>query len=130
MPIVSRPGAHLGYASADVKVVHAAAEALQVREIRLFRIAYARWFGEEATEKTIERPFMRYLFSAEAPIWVRHFAREVLDRLEAGQLDPRDYGLPPRLPPLPGTLHLERAFRALLIVAWIAIVGVIAIGVL
>jgi|GEM_PF-2567032 len=130
MPIVSRPGAHWGYASPDVEAVHAAAEALQVKEIRLFRIAYARWFGEEATEKAIEPPFMRYLFSTQAPIWVRHFAREVLDRLEAGKLDPGDYGLPPRIPPLPEALHLERAFRALLIVAWIAILGVIAIGVL
>lgn len=128
MPIVSHLPGHRGYPSADVMAVHAAAEALQVREIKLFRIAYARWFGEEASEPAIEAPFMRYLFAAQAPVWVRHFAREVLDRLDTGELDPVDYGLPPRLSPPAGIAQAEGAFRALLVVAWVAIVGIVFVG--
>jgi hypothetical protein len=97
-------------ASPDVTIIAAAAEALNVREYNLFNVAYAWWFSRVAGEKEVERPFMRYLMTEQAPVWVRQFAREVLERKREGRLDPRQYGLPPAPPPLP-TSGLELFLR-------------------
>jgi hypothetical protein len=116
-------------ASPDVTNVVAAAEALNVREYNLFNVAYAWWFGRVAGEKEVERPFMRYLMTEQAPVWVRQFAREVLERKREGRLDPRQYGLPPAPPPLP-TSGLELFLRGVVFALWVLIVAIILIGVI
>jgi hypothetical protein len=116
-------------ASPDVTNVVAAAEALNVREYNLFNVAYAWWFGRDAGEKEVERPFMRYLMTEQAPVWVRQFAREVLERKREGRLDPRQYGLPPVPPPLP-TSGPELFLRGVVFALWVLIVAIILIGVI
>jgi len=99
MPIVTQFSGHRLNAPPDARDIVEAANLLQVREITFFRLAYRRWFGHEASERAIESPFMTYLFTDRTPVWVRHFAREVLRRDADGDLDPTEYGLPPRPPP-------------------------------
>ena len=77
----------------DTADVAGAAGLLEVPEFRLFEIAYARWYGREAPEREVESHFGRYLRTRNAPIWVRHLARQVAGRYRAGRLDPRDFGL-------------------------------------
>lgn len=115
--------------SPDVKTVVAAAEALNVREYNLFNVAYAWWFGRYAGEKEVERPFMRYLMTEQAPVWVRQFAREVLERKREGRLDPRLYGLPPLPPPLSISAG-EMFLRGVVFSLWVLIIAIILIGVL
>ena len=116
--------------SADVADVVAAADALGVREFRLFTIAYARWFGRAASDAVIERPFMRYLYTAEAPLWVRQFTREVLRLRDVGRLDPTRYGLPPTRPLSPVLADVEAASRIALVVVWGIIIIIVGIGVI
>lgn len=115
--------------SPDVQTVVAAAEALNVREFNLFNVAYAWWFGRYAGEKEVERPFMRYLMTEQAPVWVRQFAREVLARKREGRLDPRLYGLPPLPPPL-GISAGEMFLRGVVFSLWVLIIAIILIGVI
>jgi hypothetical protein len=115
--------------SPDVKTVVAASEALNVREYNLFNVAYAWWFGRYAGEKEVERPFMRYLMTEQAPVWVRQFAREVLTRKREGRLDPRLYGLPP-VPPPPNLSPGEMFLRGIVFALWVLIIAIILIGVI
>lgn len=127
MPIMTRFAAASPLSSADVHMVLAASDALQIREINLFRLAYARWYGHPPSERAIERPFMRYLFTEQAPVWVRHFAREVLLRLDQGRLDPAEYGLSRRRLPSAGDAF-EAWSRVLFVAGWLVIVAVLAVG--
>ncbi len=77
----------------DAEAVTGAAALLNVTEFQFFRIAYARWYGREASEREIEPHFGRYLNTMSAPVWVRHLARQITGRHRAGRLDPRDFGL-------------------------------------
>jgi hypothetical protein len=114
------------YPTPDVRDVVDACDALHVREIKLFRLAFARWFGRDPSEPELERPFMHYLFAHQAPMWVRQFAREVLLRKTEGVLDPVQFGLPPRTPQPEGDGPFETACRVLLVVAWGVIIAIIA----
>jgi hypothetical protein len=114
-------------ASPDVTAVVAAAEALNVREYSLFNVAYEWWFGRSAAEKEVERPFMRYLMTEQAPVWVRRFAREVLQLKREGQLDPRRYGLPPAPPPLSAS-STELFLRGVVFALWVLIVAILLTG--
>jgi hypothetical protein len=116
-------------ASPDVTDVVAAAEALNIREYRLFNVAYVWWFGHNAVEKEVERPFMRYLMTEQAPVWVRQFAREVLQLKREGRLDPRQYGLPP-LPNFPNVTGTEMFLRGVVFALWVLMIAVILIGVM
>jgi hypothetical protein len=114
------------YPTPDVRDVVGACEALNVREIILFRLAFARWFGRDASEKELERPFMHYLFAQQAPMWVRQFTREVLRRKTEGVLDPTQFGLPPRAANAKGGDTFETVCRFLLLFAWGIIIAIIA----
>jgi hypothetical protein len=110
----------------DVRDVVTACDALNVREIKLFRLAFARWFGRDASESELERPFMRYLFAHRSPMWVRQFARDVLHQKTQGVLDPANFGLPPRPARADGDGSFETVCRVLLVVAWAAMIALIA----
>ncbi len=114
------------YPTPDVRDVVGACEALNIREIILFRLAFARWFGRDASEMELERPFMHYLFAQQAPMWVRQFTREVLRRKTEGVLDPTQFGLPPRATNAEGDDAFETVWRFLLLLAWGAIIAIIA----
>ncbi len=128
MPIVTRFPSTLFASTADVRQVVMAAEALNVHQFRLFRLAHRWWFGGEVTDKEVERPFMQFLFTEQAPPWVRQFVREVLRRKERGVLDPRQFGLPPLPPAPPANGGLEGFLQALHFAVWTVMVAVLAIG--
>jgi len=76
----------------DTRAVIQAADALSLREFDLFRLAYSRWHGHDATEKYIETTFAAYMFQERVPPWVRHFCRDVLTRQSLNRLDPVELG--------------------------------------
>ena len=82
----------------DVWDVLRAAALLNIGEFRVFELAYRNWFGTTPREKTIERYFVPYMFNKSVPGWVRHFCREIIDRDAGNSLDPRLYGIQPKLP--------------------------------
>ena len=116
-------------ASTDVRDVADACDALDVKEIDLFRLAHVRWFGREADEKDLERPFMRYLFTQRAPMWVRQCTREVLRQKSAGTVDRTRFGLPYEDAPGDGSGPWGGTARALWVLTWLAIIAVIAVGI-
>jgi len=81
----------------DTRDVLDASALLQITEFHLFELAFERWFGREAREAELEPCFARYMFAAIAPFWVRQFCREVADRDSDGTLNPRDFGVFPRV---------------------------------
>ena len=93
-------------------------------------MAYARWFGREVSDAAMEPTFMRYLFTEEAPVWVRHFTREVLALRDQGRLDRSRFGLPPRTRPSLAPDAIDRFGRWFLGLAWGLAVIVILFAVL
>lgn len=92
-------------ATMDCQFVIQAAGALRLKEFDFFRLAYLRWWGREAQEKTLERTFADYMFHEVVPPWVRHLSREVIRCIESDTLNPVSLGAtlyrhresPPRL---------------------------------
>lgn len=80
----------------DVQEVLDASALLEINEFEVFRIAYAGWFGERATDRLIEPFFTDYMFHDIVPSWVRHFTRRVLKLSREGHLEPREFGILPR----------------------------------
>jgi len=83
---------------ADVAAVLDASAALEVTEFRLFELAWHRWFGQRPRPRRIEAHFAAYMFNERVPLWVRDFARLILDLDARGELDPRAFGIWQRLP--------------------------------
>lgn len=77
----------------DAVLVSAAAGLASVSEFDLFRAAWQQWHGAAADEQSMEPIFARYLHERTAPGWVRHFARQVIGRVNEGTLDPAGLGL-------------------------------------
>ncbi|MDH5749707.1 MAG: hypothetical protein OEY85_10400, partial [Rhodospirillales bacterium] len=74
--------------SADARAVSDAAQALNIREIDFFRLAYQRWQGVAANDKALETYFVAFMFHGRVPLWARHLARHVLHQQQQGRLDP------------------------------------------
>lgn len=85
--------------ASDASLVLSASRLLRLPEFRFFHLAYARWFGRPARDADLERVFVRFLYGAPAPLWVRHLAREVLARARTEPIGPETYGVEPILPP-------------------------------
>ena len=86
----------------DFGAVMNAAEALGISEYDFFRLAFRRWWGKEADEKTLERIFVAYMFQQAVPTWVRHLTRDVISQTADGKLDAAKLGAlkyKRRLPP-------------------------------
>jgi hypothetical protein len=83
----------------DLREVLAASSLLQITEFHLFELAFERWFGRQAREGELEACFARYMFASHAPFWVRQFCRDVATKDSDGSLDPRDFGVLPRVVP-------------------------------
>ncbi len=60
---------------ADTDCVVSAANNLEISEFRIFKDAFAAWYGKEATEQQIKPLFIRYLVEDTVPFWVRNYAR-------------------------------------------------------
>jgi hypothetical protein len=112
--------------TADVERVAMACGALDVAEIDLFRLAFARWFGRRGADPEIEPAFMRYLKTGQVPPWVRHLAREVVDLASRGILDRGRYGLP-AAPDVMAGEFLDRYSRLIVAVAFAAFLAIVSL---
>ena len=79
----------------DIRNVLDTAALLQVTEFNLFRIAYRHWHGCDASERSIEQFFVRYMFRSIVPCWVRQLCRHVLQADAEGTLEPAEFGIMP-----------------------------------
>jgi len=119
MAILAPVGNFPSPAPGDVQIVVKAARLLRIREFEIFRLAYQRWYGRRAADTDLEPVFANYLFREEAPCWVRHFTRSVIDASRQGRLDPTQFGLPPRARSEPRPLGTAGLVRYVVTVAWI-----------
>ncbi len=83
----------------DAREVLDTSALLEISEYRVFQLAYRRWHGHDATNRALERIYIRYIFYEEVPLWVRHFTRHVLQLADEGRLDRVELGLAPPPPP-------------------------------
>ena len=60
---------------ADTDCVVSAANNLEVSEFRIFKDAYAAWYGREPTDSLIKPVFIQYMVEDTVPFWVRNYAR-------------------------------------------------------
>ncbi len=81
-----------GPVNEDTRVVVEAANALGLREVDFFRLAYRKWFSRDIKPEKLEKVFAAYMFHEVVPPWVRHCAREALNRDGMGMLDPVKFG--------------------------------------
>ena len=102
--------------SGDVADVLEAAALLEVTEFELFRIAYRRWFHAEIDDTELERLYLPYMFKNQVPIWVRQLTRQVLKDADRDGLDPKTYGVMPKL------LTMDMYNRGLRYCLWIAVI--------
>lgn len=84
-------------AKTDIEDVLAAAAALDIAEVQLFREAYRKWFGAGIGEEALDRYFVAYMFAGVVPHWVRDYARQVLHNAANHRLDPVKFGILPVL---------------------------------
>ena len=97
---------------ADADLVHAARDLLGLLEFEFFRLAWTVWHGSEANDRDLERGFMAFLFRQEAPGYVRHFARRVLEDEAQGCLDPVSLGVGETVKPASPLPDLRNEFTA------------------
>ena len=91
-----------------------AAAALEVKEFKLFELAYRDWYGKKPLSQVIEVHFSNYMFNNVIPAWVRSYSRHVVELHKAGTLDPKAFGV---YQPLPSRrlIFIGRVFGTLLI---------------
>lgn len=76
----------------DIQLVDQARCLLGLMEFAFFKAAWRQWHGTEAEERRLERAFVAFLFRGQAPVYVRAFARRVLNDAARGTLDPVKLG--------------------------------------
>lgn len=64
-----------------------AANILQIGEFQLLQLAYEDWHGTEIPRDRVDAYFRRFVMGGETPIWVRQYARRIVDWDERGLLD-------------------------------------------
>jgi len=62
-----------------------AASILDISEFKLFSEAYLAWFGDRADDDDITMVFSQFMMFGELPEWADHYARRVLDDLQANR---------------------------------------------
>ena len=67
-----------------------AANILQIGEFQILQLAHKEWFGVDIPESRVDDVFARYMVSDDTPHWARHYAREILELDDQGQLDIND----------------------------------------
>ena len=65
-----------------------AANLLEVGEFQLIQLAYKVWFKEDLPEDKINKIFSEYMVTGIIPIWVTHYAQDILKLSKANVLDP------------------------------------------
>ena len=64
-----------------------AANLLQIGEFQLIQLAYKVWYNEELPEHKISNIFNEYMITGIIPIWVTHYAQDILKLDKANVLD-------------------------------------------
>lgn len=93
---------------------------LQVTEFKVFELAYKAWYGVAARQTVIEAHFSDYMFRQIIPVWVAGFCRRVVEMEQAGNLNPRDFGIYQRLPNRRMAL-IGKTYAALLLAAFLVL---------
>ena len=65
-----------------------AANLLQIGEFQLIQLAYKAWYKEDLPEDKINKIFSEYMVTGIIPIWVTHYAQDILKLSKANVLDP------------------------------------------
>ena len=68
------------------EILHAA-NLLQIGEFQLIQLAYKVWYKEDLPEDKINKIFSEYMFTGIIPIWVTHYAQDILKLSKANVLD-------------------------------------------
>ena len=64
-----------------------AANLLQIGEFQLIQLAYKVWYKENLPEDKINNIFSEYMVTGIIPIWVTHYAKDILKLDKANVLD-------------------------------------------
>ena len=68
-------------------IVISAANQLQVGEFQLLQLAYRAWHHRDLPEDQVAKLFTSYMLEHKVPPWARHYARQILERFEKGEID-------------------------------------------
>jgi len=68
------------------EILHAA-NLLHVGEFQLIQLAYKTWFSEDLPEDKINIIFSEYMVTGIIPIWVTHYAQDIIKLDKANVLD-------------------------------------------
>ena len=68
------------------EILHAA-NLLHVGEFQLIQLAYKAWYSEDLPEEKINKIFSEYMVTGIIPIWVTHYAQDILKLSKANVLD-------------------------------------------
>ena len=68
------------------EILHAA-NLLHVGEFQLIQLAYKVWYKEDLPEDKINKIFSEYMVTGIIPIWVNHYAQDILKLNKANVLD-------------------------------------------
>ena len=68
------------------EILHAA-NLLHVGEFQLIQLAYRSWYNEDLPEDKINKIFSEYMVTGIIPIWVTHYAQDILKLNKANVLD-------------------------------------------
>ena len=68
------------------EILHAA-NLLHVGEFQLIQLAYKVWYNEDLPEDKINKIFSEYMVTGIIPIWVTHYAQDILKLSKANVLD-------------------------------------------
>jgi len=64
-----------------------AANLLHVGEFQLIQLAYKVWYNEDLPEDKINKIFSEYMVTGIIPVWVTHYAQDILKLSKANVLD-------------------------------------------
>ena len=68
------------------EILHAS-NLLHVGEFQLIQLAYKAWYNEDLPEDKINKIFSEYMVTGIIPIWVTHYAQDILKLSKANVLD-------------------------------------------
>ena len=68
------------------EILHAA-NLLQIGEFQLIQLSYKSWYNEDLPEDKINKIFSEYMVTGVIPIWVTHYAQDILKLSKANVLD-------------------------------------------
>lgn len=84
-----------------IMLVIRAANLLRVDELELFKLAHRFWHHQTIETRQIKSVFNEYLETKNAPPWVVHYARSVVQAYNGGHFEPVAFGVYPCFEEIP-----------------------------